>query len=91
VDAKTLKFDLSHSYKVEEEQTFSNITLNNPFAFWTALELTMPSLSTNPALPNTVWCLPLFIVDKGRRGIYDAVIEGIVLVQSSRIHHRRVR
>jgi hypothetical protein len=57
--------------------------------FWRVLESTILSLSTSPALPDIIWCLPLFIVDAGR-GSHDVVVRGIVLIKSSRIHYQRV-
>ena len=89
VDAKTQTFDINYTYKAGEEQRFPKITIDDPSVFWRVLEPTMSSLSTSPALSNTVWCLPLFIFDAGR-GSHDAVVRGIALIKSSRIHYQRV-
>jgi Heterokaryon incompatibility protein (HET) len=92
VNTKTRHFDLRHPYVLTPtERRLPKITLDDPSSFWNemiARELRSPSGS---ALPSTVWCLPLYLVD-GEGGDHDAVVRGIVLVKGGRnqLVHKRV-
>jgi hypothetical protein len=86
-DVETQTFRYNHPYDWREpDRKVRKITLDDPIAFWGTKKLEHCSLPSGICSSSEVWCLPLYMIHEDP-GI--AMVRGIALVKSSKIHYKR--
>jgi hypothetical protein len=82
LDVESREFRYNHPYNRQQpEEEIRKITLDDPTAFWA-----MKEQSGTSSLIK-IWCLPLYTVLQANA---IAMVRGIALVKSSRMHYKRV-